>query len=317
MSGKGTLYKIHIKKGTEDYYYVGMTKNYRRRMEEHVGEHNDSRSAQWIKRNFSEAEKKEAITTKLMERDEHIRSEETRLTLELMIEFGVNRVRGAEYCKPEDYKDEEVENIVWACVHHLPVCDREKARRGLYQRRIPVASTPTPSVGKTSASNLPQFRPNGAAGGASDSPNLFTFGTAGGSTTTGGASDAPSQFKFGAWSSTKPAPASVPALAPAPETHIEYPKTPTSATKEEASRCEKSNVDASEGYCIVSSCREGIPMDRNMPACGAHSNITNWETIAPLTRCHYCGDVEKKPSGKKGFSLKYPACYPCWQAGCA
>ena len=51
----------------------------------------------WILTCFSDAERADAVTTKVFEADEFIFAHETKLTLELMVEHGVNRVRGAEY----------------------------------------------------------------------------------------------------------------------------------------------------------------------------------------------------------------------------
>lgn len=154
-------------------------------MEQHLS----GRGAIWIKRCFSDAERDDSVTTKILEADEYIQAHETKLTLELMIEHGVNRVRGAEYCKPYDYNKEEIENIVWACVHHLTAVDLRQVRQAL-MKGLEKPDVPTSSVGENrepeNASFSFTFSDPDAKENAEESatghtssaiPNPFTLGT--------------------------------------------------------------------------------------------------------------------------------------------
>ena len=70
MAGAGTLYMIKFVKedSRREMYYVGKTKRFRRRMEEHV----EGRGATWIKKNFTQAERQDCGTTKIREVDQNI-----------------------------------------------------------------------------------------------------------------------------------------------------------------------------------------------------------------------------------------------------
>ena len=151
-------------------------------MEQHVF----GRGAHWIMTCFSDAERADAVTTKVFEADEFIFAHETKLTLELMVEHGVNRVRGAE-CKEDDYTEEEMDNIVWACIHHLTAADPSRVRQGLF-KGLEKSSAPEPNSGASkereaahinftfSDSFAKKISEESATGDSSNAKtNLFTF----------------------------------------------------------------------------------------------------------------------------------------------
>ena len=151
-----TLYSIKWEYGDEFCYYVGKTRKYNTRMEQHL----EGRGAACIKKL-----KGDPITTSLSSHDDATWAE-TKTTLELMQKHGVNRVRGAEYCKPTEYTKEEVENIVWAVVHHNRIRP-EDAREGLLKgpfsngntffgnNCLPHSSTRTAAAGGAAARSPP------------------------------------------------------------------------------------------------------------------------------------------------------------------
>ena len=97
-------------------WYVGKTKDYKRRMDQHLA---DSSGAAWCKKYASE----DAITQHHGSHDDATWLE-TRKTLELMIEHGLNNVRGAEYCQLADFTVEDATRMSYAAVHHLKRSDR-------------------------------------------------------------------------------------------------------------------------------------------------------------------------------------------------
>ena len=130
-----TLYQIQLEKADgRIFFYIGTTKDLKKRIEEHLG--NGSRGAEWIRNNFSPEEKEKAIATDLGTRGINTAKwEETKKTLDLMIKYGVNNVRGAEYCYSEDYDDKNIGHILRAAIHHLNLeqDDHETIRNGLNQ----------------------------------------------------------------------------------------------------------------------------------------------------------------------------------------
>ena len=55
-----TVYHISFKKKGKDYYYIGTTTNYHRRIDEHLNDSSDAGS-KWINKNFDADEKCGAI----------------------------------------------------------------------------------------------------------------------------------------------------------------------------------------------------------------------------------------------------------------
>ena len=110
-----TLYTIEFDQGDNLYYYVGITTNYEKRMEQHV----QGSGATWIKRNFTEDTRRNAKPQVIGTYTQNVKWEETKKTLELMVIHGINNVRGAEYCKPTPYTESDVQEKAYAVIHHL------------------------------------------------------------------------------------------------------------------------------------------------------------------------------------------------------
>lgn len=102
-----TVYQIKLKNGK---YYVGKTKNFHHRMDQHLlsGE-----AACWVRKHGFE------VCTKLGDYDVAGSWEETKATLNLMLKVGINNVRGAEYCQLRDFTHEDCRRLSYAVVHHL------------------------------------------------------------------------------------------------------------------------------------------------------------------------------------------------------
>lgn len=113
------LYVINL--NPHKKWYVGKTKDYKRRMDQHLA---DSTGAAWCRKYASE----DAITQHHGIHDDATWLE-TRKTLELMIEHGLNNVRGAEYCQLADFTVEDATRMSYAAVHHLKRSDREYIER--------------------------------------------------------------------------------------------------------------------------------------------------------------------------------------------
>lgn len=109
------LYVINL--NPHKKWYVGKTKDYKRRMDQHLA---DSTGAAWC-RKYSTGD---AITIHHGSHDDATWLE-TKKTLELMIEHGLNNVRGAEYCQLADFTVEDATRMSYAAVHHLKRSDRE------------------------------------------------------------------------------------------------------------------------------------------------------------------------------------------------
>ena len=84
-----TLYTIEFDQDDTLYYYVGITRNYNKRMERHV----NGSGATWIKRNFTEDTRRNAESQVIGKFTQNAKWEETKKTLELMVEHGINNVQ--------------------------------------------------------------------------------------------------------------------------------------------------------------------------------------------------------------------------------
>jgi hypothetical protein len=67
--------------------------------------------------------------------------EETKQTLLHMIKYGINNVRGAEYCELRPYDKSDANRIAYAAMHHLERTDKEAILRGLHQGITPTSSS--------------------------------------------------------------------------------------------------------------------------------------------------------------------------------
>lgn len=78
------------------------------------------------------------------------RWEETKKTLELMIEHGINNVRGAEYCQVADFDRADARRMSYAAAHHLQAIDREKV-----ERKFEISCSGPPPSSRLDASSPP------------------------------------------------------------------------------------------------------------------------------------------------------------------
>lgn len=91
-------------------YYVGKTKNFERRMDQHQ----TGQGAIFTRRYGPQK-----TCTSLMQVNTGSAGEETKKTLEYMILHGINSVRGAEYCQIEDFTLDDCKRMSYAALHHL------------------------------------------------------------------------------------------------------------------------------------------------------------------------------------------------------
>ena len=155
------LYKIRITLLGKDYYYVGKTRNFRRRMEQHL----DKRGAAWL-RTFPQDAIDNAVTQPIDgEIDDNSSYKETLETLRLMVEHGVRYVRGAEYCEVRDYDANDANRIQYAVMHHLGRTDSSVIHQGLIQglpvRPLPAPTRPLPAPTRPLPPPSPTARTNG------------------------------------------------------------------------------------------------------------------------------------------------------------
>ena len=154
-----------------DYYYVGKTRNFHRRMEQHL----DKQGAAWF-RNFPQDAIVNAVTTPTGgEIDDNNSYEETRETLRLMVEHGVRYVRGAEYCESRDYDANDANRIQYAVMHHLGRTDIDVVFQGLIQglgdvpvataRPLPAPTRPLSAPVRTLPTPLPAPSPTDRTNG--------------------------------------------------------------------------------------------------------------------------------------------------------
>ena len=125
----------------EDYYYVGKTTKYQRRMEQHLA---NQQGALWIQQTFPQYVIDSAVTEQiggLIDDATKSSHEETMQTLKLMVQHGVRYVRGAEYCEVREYDRADANRIQYAVIHHLDRTDRQEIYRGLVRG----LTEPTPS----------------------------------------------------------------------------------------------------------------------------------------------------------------------------
>lgn len=101
-----TLYVIRLQ---NNKWYIGKTKNYNHRMDQHV----DAKGAQWTKK-YSPSQ-----DCSVLGQYNDATWEETKKTLEFMCEKGLNNVRGGEYCQIADFTEGDAIRISWAVSHHL------------------------------------------------------------------------------------------------------------------------------------------------------------------------------------------------------
>mgnify|MGYP007008043376 FL=1 len=129
----------------KDYYYVGKTRNFYIRMEQHI----DKQGAAWLKQ-FPQDAIDNAVTQQIDgEIDDNSSYKEMLETLKLMVEHGVRYVRGAEYCEVRDYDANDANRIQYAVMHHLGRTDIDVVFQGLIQGigDVPVASArPLPAA---------------------------------------------------------------------------------------------------------------------------------------------------------------------------
>ena len=109
-----TLYVLALQ---NNKYYVGITKNFHRRFREHQ----NGLGSQWTQR----YPLRHLINREEINR-EYASFRETQKTFEFMLEYGLNNVRGAEYCLLENYR---IEDVSFAIAHHLNMRHNEVKER--------------------------------------------------------------------------------------------------------------------------------------------------------------------------------------------
>lgn len=110
------LYVIQLQ---ENKWYVGKTKNFNARMDQHV----TGDGAAWCHRYGPQIQ----CSTHGQFLD--ATHEETKKTLELMMHYGINNVRGAEYCQLDYFTIADCKRMSYAVLHHLKRSDREEIER--------------------------------------------------------------------------------------------------------------------------------------------------------------------------------------------
>jgi predicted GIY-YIG superfamily endonuclease len=108
---------IYVLQLNNDKYYVGKTNNLERRIEEHKDKIN---SAEWVLKHGFVSLKDNCTVS-----DEQGSAYETKVTCKLMLEYGINNVRGAEFCTTRLYT---VDEVIATIGHHLDL-DYELVRK--------------------------------------------------------------------------------------------------------------------------------------------------------------------------------------------
>lgn len=91
-----TLYVLSLQQGK---YYVGTTENFQNRL----NDHKNGTGSEWTKRYpVISVYSKTEVSFRNASKDESVK------TCELMLKFGINNVRGAEMCKPNDYTSNDL-----------------------------------------------------------------------------------------------------------------------------------------------------------------------------------------------------------------
>jgi len=109
-----TLYTLRLKQGK---YYVGTTRNFELRLDQHQ----TGRGAEWTKKyKVIGVLNKEEVSSK------YSAAEETKQTFRIMLKYGLNNVRGGEYCQLRDYT---INEIAFAMAHHLRMDWKEVIRQ--------------------------------------------------------------------------------------------------------------------------------------------------------------------------------------------
>jgi hypothetical protein len=129
MSNKPKVYSLEFQQAGESYFYIGQSKNVIRRWEQHIDR--KGMGAQWIWKKFNERQRQQAIPREY--NGGGVVWEETKQTLLHMIKYGVNNVRGAEYCEVRSYDKDDANRIAYAAMHHLERTDKEAILSGLLQ----------------------------------------------------------------------------------------------------------------------------------------------------------------------------------------
>ena len=140
---KDIIYKINL---NNNKYYIGKTTNYNHRMDNHIcGD-----GAHWVKKHgFVNSE----IIGEFLSTGPW---EETKATLNLMIQFGINNVRGAEYCQLADFTIDDCKRISYAAIHHIPNLDQYNIEQKLKSKfnKVDLENKSNKTDLKTSLYNL-------------------------------------------------------------------------------------------------------------------------------------------------------------------
>mmetsp|Transcript_14088 Transcript_14088/g.29622 ORF Transcript_14088/g.29622 Transcript_14088/m.29622 type:complete len:308 (-) Transcript_14088:293-1216(-) len=115
---KGTIYVLECENGK---YYVGSTKNRRKRLREH----NRRRGCKWTREHKPIRVLREYRRIPL----KYLLGMESRVTAELMLEFGVNNVRGSMFCSPREYHLGDIDALTKFLGHYNDLSYRKVQQR--------------------------------------------------------------------------------------------------------------------------------------------------------------------------------------------
>ncbi|KAL7462411.1 hypothetical protein ACHAXS_002787 [Conticribra weissflogii] len=115
---KGTIYVLECENGK---YYVGSTKNRRQRFREHTRR----RGCKWTREHKPIRVLREYRRIPL----KYLLGMESRVTAELMLEFGVNNVRGSMFCSPREYHLGDIDALTKFLGHYNDLSYRKVQQR--------------------------------------------------------------------------------------------------------------------------------------------------------------------------------------------
>jgi hypothetical protein len=331
-----TIYKIRLQHQNDEYYYVGQTRHFQRRMEQHLERQTGAR---WIRSKFSRDELRNAETREIFRVNDDVEANvrETMETLELMMQHGANNVRGAEYCKVEDYNCDQIEMIASACVHHLHRVNFGDAC--LQQLYANTSANAAPAFGaEAGAAVFGSFgmTPNAFGAGARTSTSANAapaFGAEAGAAVFGSFGQRPAGAVFGSFGQRPAGAAVFGSFGMTPNAFGAGARTSTSASASASANAAPAfGAEAgaaatnfgfsmnSFGFCM--NCRENIPHDEEKRngryLCGRCCN--EWtegayeerererERDREFVYCHGCGLED----GKK-HSFGFPRCIDCYR----
>ncbi len=121
-------------------WYVGKTAKFVPRMDSHVS----GQGAHWVRKHLP------LVSSHVLGTYSATASwEETKQTLLMMKKYGLNNVRGAEYCQLRDFTEDDCERMSYAAIHHLE-CDGRKEIENAFRNSLNTTATQSPQFGSMS-----------------------------------------------------------------------------------------------------------------------------------------------------------------------